>query len=35
VKVTQAHRDYWTSRYTLDEIRELAAAVWPDVHRGT
>lgn len=23
-------RDYWTSRYSLDEIRELAVGMWPD-----
>src|SRR4029079_7564622 len=30
-KVTQAMRDYWLERFTLDEIRELAAAMWPDL----
>jgi hypothetical protein len=30
-KVTQAHRKYWTDRYSMQEIRELAAGVWPDM----
>jgi len=29
-KVTQAMRDYWLERFTVDEIRELAGAMWPD-----
>jgi len=28
--VTQAMRNYWLDRFTLDEIRELAAVLWPD-----
>ena len=24
-------RKWWTDRYTPEEIRSLAAAVWPDV----
>ena len=24
------HRRWWLERYTLDEIRELAGAIWPD-----
>lgn len=27
-KVTDAHRRYWLERFTLDEIRELAGAIW-------
>jgi hypothetical protein len=26
-------RRYWLERFTLDELREIAAAIWPDVHR--
>jgi hypothetical protein len=30
VRVTQADRDYWLDRFTVDEIRELAAGMlWP------
>jgi hypothetical protein len=27
---TQRDRRYWLDRFTLDEIRELAGAIWPD-----
>lgn len=27
IHVTQAHRNYWTDRYSMDEIRELAAGL--------
>jgi hypothetical protein len=23
-------RDYWLERFTVDEIRELAGAIWPE-----
>jgi hypothetical protein len=28
-KPTEADRRYWLDRFTLDEIRELVAAIWP------
>jgi hypothetical protein len=27
---TEAHRRYWLERFTLDEIREMAFAFWPE-----
>jgi hypothetical protein len=29
-KATPALRKWWTDRYSADELRELAAGVWPD-----
>ena len=29
-KVTPAMRRYWLDRFTLDELRELAAGLWPN-----
>jgi hypothetical protein len=26
---TDADRQWWLERYTLDEVRELAEAIWP------
>jgi hypothetical protein len=28
--VTEADRRWWLERYSLDEIRQLAGAIWPD-----
>jgi hypothetical protein len=29
-KVTQAMRDWWLERFTIDQIRAMAAGIWPD-----
>ena len=29
-KPTEVHRRWWLDRFTLDEIREMAAAFWPE-----
>lgn len=31
---TEAHRRWWLDRFTVDEIREMAAALWPDAQHG-
>jgi len=33
-RVTQAMRDYWLDRFTVDEIRTLAGRVWTDDERA-
>jgi hypothetical protein len=29
-KVKEAHRRWWLDRFTVDEVRELAGAIWHD-----
>jgi hypothetical protein len=28
--VTEADRQWWLERFTLDELRSLAGAIWPN-----
>ena len=33
-QATEKMRRWWLDRFTVDEIRELAAGLWPDDSRG-